>query len=124
MMLATKRPVLPTPAVVAVLGNGSEKQHLPAQLIEARGCWMTLQMETPLAAGAPLRVDVQGGLVLGTAAAAESTAEGFQVRVEIDQVIPDTAGLARLISAVLGITPPVGLVHEPAPDKVMQPAPR
>ncbi len=106
--------VLPKPAVVTVLGGLAEKRHYPAQLIATEGRQMKLQAEAAVATGSAVKVDVDGGLVLGTATGTEAGAGGGAViTIEIDQVIPDTAGLARLVSAVLGQKPPATVSYIP-----------
>lgn len=120
MKLVKPNQVLPKPVVLTTLGNLSDGKHIPARLVEAEGQWMTLQLESAVAAGLPVRVDVEGGLVLGTTACSAAAESGFRLRVEIDQVIPDVAGLARLVSAVLGVAPPVDIAHQPERDPALR----
>lgn len=124
---------LPRPVVVAVLGELAGKRHIPATLMESGGQQLKLQLETELAPQTAIKIEVDGGLVLGAVLWSQTSGSSFVTTIEVDQVIPDAAGLARLVSAVLGQTPPAAAAYrpqdrrhseQPEPQAVLRPSPR
>ncbi|MBC7926444.1 MAG: hypothetical protein H7039_12375 [Bryobacteraceae bacterium] len=96
---------LPSAALVAVLGSIHEKRQFQAKLIHCAGRMMKLQVPEDVPAGMPLRIDVDGGLVLGEVSSSVTLGAEVFLLVEIDQVIPSVTDLANLVSAVLGQRP-------------------
>ena len=124
---------LPRPVVLAVLGEPAGKRHIPATLMESGGQQLKLQLETELPPQTAIKIEVDGGLVLGAVLWSQPSGSSFITTIEVDQVIPDAAGLARLVSAVLGQTPPQSSPYsprderkteQPAPQTVLRPSPR
>ncbi|MDZ4796684.1 MAG: hypothetical protein SGI92_00875 [Bryobacteraceae bacterium] len=124
---------LPKPVVLAVLGGTEGKRHIAATLVEAGGQKIRLQLESALPRDTAIKIEVDGGLVLGAVSWCEPAGSSFLATVEVDQVIPDAAGLARLVSAVLGQRPPASNPYSPqdqpgteqtTPQTVLRPSPR
>lgn len=109
---------LPRPVVVAVLGGSAGKRHIPATLVESGGQTIRLQMESELPARTAIKVEVDGGLVLGAVTSSAQYGSSFIMTIEVDQVIPDAAGLSRLVSAVLGQKPPACNPYSPQQPQV------
>ena len=67
-------------------------------------------------AGTALRIDVDGGLVLGEVISSTTDGESFMVAIAVQHVIPSVAGLANLVSAVMGYKRAVENVEAPGAD--------
>ena len=87
-------------ARVQVLGDIPIKP-VDTRLLGREGSALYLKSPCSLQRGAAVRVDVNGGLVLGEIAACEDADDGLLVSVRIDHVIPSVSDLAKLVERVM-----------------------
>ena len=74
---------------------------MPGTLLRADGQVLTVTTSAPLLPGIAVRLDVDGGLVLGEVVAAEAGSTRCYVSIKIDQVIPSLSELASLVQHVM-----------------------
>jgi hypothetical protein len=87
-------------ARVQVLGD-MPVMPVETQLLGREDSALYLKSPCSFKQGAAVRIDVNGGLVLGEVAACEDTDEGRLVSVRIDHVIPSVSDLAKLVDRVM-----------------------
>lgn len=90
------------PAHVRLLEQNGPGASFEARVSSANGKVLELLGNTSLAAGSAVRIDVEGGMVLGEVIYSKHQPSGCVVRVQIDQVIPSVSELAKLIARVMG----------------------
>ncbi len=81
------------PAVVTVLG--SDEARVAAQIRNASGRGLALEMSAPVAPGAALKVEVEDALLLGEAVYCRGEAGGYVVGLQLDQVLNGLAELSQ-----------------------------
>ena len=74
---------------------------MPGTLLRSDGCVLTVTASAPLLPGTAVRLDVDGGLVLGEVVGAEMGNTRSYLSVKIDQVIPSLSELAQLVQRVM-----------------------
>ncbi|HYP06128.1 MAG TPA: hypothetical protein VER03_07805 [Bryobacteraceae bacterium] len=60
-----------------------------------------INLDQPVAFGAPLRIDFDDSMILGEVSACEATESGHRVTVDVRDAIPVMSDLARLVSALM-----------------------
>ena len=81
------------PAVVTVLGP--DEVRVAAQIRNASGRGMALEMPAPVTPGAALKVEVEDALMLGEAIYCRSEPGVFVVGLKLDQVLNGLAELSQ-----------------------------
>lgn len=71
------------------------------RLLGREGGALYLESKSSVPEGAALRIDVDGGVVLGVVSASEPGEGGRLLAVRIDRVIPTLPDLARLVQRVM-----------------------
>jgi hypothetical protein len=79
---------------------------------------LTLTASAPLLPGTAVRLDVDGGLVLGEVVGAEVGAGRSYLSVKIDQVIPSISELASLVQQVMDAAREVPERRRDVPQRV------
>src|SRR5687768_1252202 len=74
---------------------------MPGTLLRSDGRVLTVTASAPLLPGTAVRLDVDGGLVLGEVVGAEMGASRSYLSIKIDQVIPSMSELASLVQQVM-----------------------
>jgi hypothetical protein len=74
---------------------------MDACVSERNGHILQLLSHAPLSPATAVRIDVEGGMVLGEVIGCETRPEGCMLAVKIDQVIPSVSELARLVEHVM-----------------------
>jgi hypothetical protein len=93
-------------ATVRALGQApAATNRFESKVLELKGKRLTLRCGVPLAPGTPVRVDVDGALLLGEVACSESTAEMTALMIQISQVIPSVPDLTSLVRNIFGGMP-------------------
>lgn len=87
-------------------------------LVRTDGKVLTVTVSDPLLPGTAVRLDVEGGLVLGEVVGAETGATRCYLSVMIDQVIPSLSDLAALVQRVMDATPSEADRRESTPARV------
>ena len=93
-------------ATVRALGQpAAATGRFESKVLELKGKRLTLRCGVPLAPNTPVRVDVDGALLLGDVAFAESTPETTILVIQISQVIPSVPDLTSLVRNIFGGMP-------------------
>ena len=90
---------------MTALGRQTETTAIPGTLVRSDGRVLTVTASAPLLPGTPVRLDVEGGLVLGEVVGAEMGASRCYLSIMIDQVIPSLSDLASLVQSVMDASP-------------------
>ena len=88
-------------ARVRLLGNNEPVFAIDAHVARREGKILYLYCDSPLVTGTAVRIDIEGGLVLGEVSGSETSDADCLVAVTIDQVIPSVSELALLVSQVM-----------------------
>jgi hypothetical protein len=88
-------------ASLRTLSGIAGKQCFATTVVGLDRKFLTLRCEAPIGSGTPVRVDVEGGLLLGEVAWS-STAESDITVIEIDQIIPSVPDVLQLVRAIMG----------------------
>lgn len=94
-----------TTATITVLGSTAQPR-MAARHVNTEKNTMKLQAQDRIAPGTAVRIDVEGGLVLGEVISASSDGSGYGLSIAIQHVVPSVASLANLVSAVMGYRRP------------------
>src|SRR5215831_13143805 len=81
------------PAIVTLLGQ--DEVRVPAQIRNASGRGLALEMPAPVAPGAALKVEMEDALLLGEAIYCRSEPGVFIVGLQLDQVLNGLAELSK-----------------------------
>ena len=76
---------------------------MAGSLVRADGRVLTVSASGPLLPGTPVRVDVDGGLVLGEVVGSEIGTSRSYLSIKIDQVIPSLSDLAALVRNIMEV---------------------
>lgn len=78
-------------------------ESISGTVLKFSGRQLTLALAGEIAPGTPVRIDVNGGLILGEVlGGTESAQHTPALSVAVDQVIPSLSDLARLVQSVCG----------------------
>ena len=97
----TFQPRYGSPVSVTALGRRTRTSVMPGTLLRSDGRVLTVTASAPLLPGTAVRLDVDGGLVLGEVVGAEMGTSRSYLSVKIDQVIPSMSELASLVQQVM-----------------------
>ena len=75
--------------------------ELPARIVNLTSKHVTLSAERSVRLTTAIRVDLDGGLLLGEVSDCKAEDDRFQVTVDVEQVIPSLSNLAKLMEAVM-----------------------
>ncbi len=107
--------ILTTPAAVTVtILGGKSPERFSGRMLRSDSKTMKIDAPQGVAAGTALRIDVEGGLVLGEVISSTTDGKTYMVAVAVQHVIPSVASLANLVSAVMGYKRAVENVEAPA----------
>ena len=87
-------------ARVRLLGHSEPVFAIDANVDRRDGKILYLHCDAPLNPGTAVRIDIEGGLVLGEVSGSQRSDAGCLIAVTIDQVIPSESELAQLVSHV------------------------
>jgi hypothetical protein len=94
-------PTMPgSPAKVQVLGV-VPTTSVETQLIRREGSSLLLQSPCHIGAGTAVRIDVNGGMVLGEVGGCDSNEAGQLLTISISHVIPSVSDLTKLMDRVM-----------------------
>lgn len=74
---------------------------LNGRIEKIAGRMAIINVDRPLAFGAPLRIDFDDSMILGEVTACQSGVAGHRVTLDVRDAIPMMSDLARLVSAVM-----------------------
>jgi|SRR4051794_37161154 len=80
---------------------GAVPQTFDARIVNLTGRRASLRVEKTIAAGAPIRIDLEDSMLLGEVTASVTDASGCLVDIEVLEAIPSLSDLARLVAAVM-----------------------
>lgn len=107
--------ILTTPSAVTVtILGGKSPERFTGRMLRSDSKSMKIDAPQGVPAGTALRIDVEGGLVLGEVISSNTDGKSFMVAVAVQHVIPSVASLANLVSAVMGYKRAVENVEAPA----------
>ena len=81
------------PAIVTLLGQ--DEVRVPAQIRNASGRGLAVEMPMPVAPGAALKVEMEDAMLLGEAIYCRSEPGMFLVGLQLDQVLNGLAELSK-----------------------------
>lgn len=92
------------PATVRILGAPQTAgEPVSGTVLKFAGRRLTMTVASEVPPGSAVRIDVNGGLILGEVLGeAENAHHADAVSVAVDQVIPSLSDLARLVNSVCG----------------------
>src|SRR3954451_7549750 len=95
--------ILTTPASVTVtILGGKSPERFSGRMLRSDSKTMKIDAPQGVPPGTALRIDVEGGLVLGEVISSTTDGKTYMVAVAVQHVIPSVASLANLVSAVMG----------------------
>ena len=103
----------PAPVTVTILG-GKSPERFSGRMLSSDTKTMKIDAPQGVTAGTALRIDVEGGLVLGEVISSTTDGKTHMVAIAVQHVIPSVASLANLVSAVMGYKRAVENVEAPA----------
>jgi hypothetical protein len=93
--------LLGRPQVVSLRSAEREAEAVSAELVKAGANSMCVNAPHPVPQGSTVRIDVDGGMVLGRVQRCTEAPGGRSVlSIEIEKVIPSLPDLARLMEAI------------------------
>lgn len=75
--------------------------EISGNIIQLSDRQLFLRSDRPVRLTTAVRVDLDGGLLLGEVSACTAENGGHRVTVEVDQIIPSLSNLAKLMEAVM-----------------------
>lgn len=85
-----------------LLDHGATRAPCPTQVIGCAGAVLELEAAIAFPSGSAVRIDVEGGIVLGEVIRTEAGKASCSILIQIDQIIPSVSDLARLVRHVMG----------------------
>jgi hypothetical protein len=91
---------------------GATPQVFDTRVLGRDGKTLYLQNDCPIPPGSAVRIDVNGGMVLGEVGSSRAQDGGFVVAVAIDQIVPSVSELSRLVERVMAESRPAGVARD------------
>ncbi len=87
-------------AIVTVLDG--DKTSIAGRVVNASGRGLRLLVDRPIPVNSPVRVDLDGQLLLGEVCYTAPEGADVAVGLSLDQVLHDVTEVAKLVDAILG----------------------
>jgi hypothetical protein len=88
-------------ARIQLLGVNNPSAALEARVARRDGKILHLLTDTAVGSGLAVRIDVDGGMILGEVVGCQSLPAGCDLAIHIDQIVPSVSELAKLVERVL-----------------------